>query len=102
MWTGCIPGGRGEERRTAESPLLSSNTHPVLPRLKLSQATLKMAHVVPRKPPAKAAVPGTWGPPLNSAEGEAICALELFHSWWNLRYQFGKGPEWSLGEGSVK
>lgn len=34
-WTGCIPGGRGKER-TAQSPILSSRTEPMLPSQKLS------------------------------------------------------------------
>lgn len=59
----------------------------MLPSLRLSLAMLKMAIVVPRKPLAKAAGSGTYGPLLASAENKAICALELFLSWWNLRSQ---------------
>lgn len=75
--------GSGEEGCT-ESPLLYSNINPMLPSLKPSQAVLKMVRVVSaKKAPGKAAGPGARG----LSRGEALCALELFHSGWDLRSQ---------------
>lgn len=77
--------GRGGEDRTEPPPPFQHRPQAAQPGALSS--LLKMARVVPTKPLAKAAGPGTQGPLPASAKDEAICALELFHSWGYLSFQ---------------